>query len=138
MCGVGSCRGLRGTVSVQDDGPGPGVDPVSRHQRSFPAQKRRPGDLTALRPAPSRRTVTAWRWLWGSGSPVLRPEEVSAGTGVHAATPVRAEPQGEPWGLEEKHRFHLKQRKRAESYIDKRRQSGHSSWLGTDTESRGT
>lgn len=124
-------------MSVQDDGLGPGVDPVSWHQLDLPAQKRHPGDLAwALWPASSRRTVTAWQWFLGSDSPILHPEEVSAGTGVQAATPVRVEPQGEPWGLEENHRFHLKQRKMAESYIDKRKQSGYS-WVG-DTESRGT
>lgn len=39
---VGSCRGLRSTVSVQGDGLGPGVAPVSWHQLDLPAQKRRP------------------------------------------------------------------------------------------------
>lgn len=38
-------------------------------------------------------------------------------------------PKVNPGGLEENHHFHLKQRKMAESYMDKRRRSGHS-WVG--------
>lgn len=99
-------------MSVQGDGLGPGVDPASRHQLDLPAQKRRPGgdSAWALRPTPSCRTVTAWRWLLGSYSLILHPEEVSAGTGVHAATQCMQNPKVNPGGLEENHRFHLKQR----------------------------